>query len=69
VRATAVARNDADQVVYVVRGEKVARVPVQTGRSMGELVELLRGPAAGEKVVVNPSPKLRDGMTVRLAKK
>jgi HlyD family secretion protein len=69
VRAAAVVRNDADQAVYVVRGDKVARVPVQTGRSMGELVELLRGPAAGEKVVVNPSPKLRDGMTVRLAKK
>jgi len=69
VRAAAVVRSDANQVVYAVRDGKVARVPVQTGRSMGDMVELVRGPAAGEKVVVNPPPNLRDGAPVRLAKK
>ena len=69
VRAAAVVRSDANQVVYAVRDGKVARVPVQTGRSIGDMVELVRGPAAGEKVVVNPPPNLRDGAPVRLAKK
>lgn len=69
VRAAAVVRSDADQVVYVVRDGKVARVAVQTGRSIGDLVELVRGPPAGEKVVVNPPLTLRDGAAVRLGKK
>jgi RND family efflux transporter MFP subunit len=69
VRTAAVVRSDADQVVYVVRDDKVARVVVQTGRPIGEMVELVRGPRAGEKVVVSPPPTLRDGAAVRLVKK
>jgi RND family efflux transporter MFP subunit len=69
VRSVAVVRNGSSELVYVVREGKVARVTVQTGRTMGDLVELLRGPQAGEKVVVNPPQNLADGMSVRLAKK
>jgi multidrug efflux pump subunit AcrA (membrane-fusion protein) len=69
VRSAAVVRNGSSELVYVVREGKVARVTVQTGRTMGDLVELLRGPQAGEKVVVNPPQNLADGMSVRLAKK
>jgi len=69
VRAAAVVRSDADQVVYAVRDGKAARVVVQTGRSIGDMVELVRGPPAGEKVVVSPPPTLHDGAPVRLAKK
>ncbi len=69
VRSAAVSRSGAEQAVFVVRDGRLARVTVQTGRNMGDLVELLRGPQAGEKVVLNPQPDLRDGMSVRLAKK
>jgi HlyD family secretion protein len=69
VRSTAVVRNGTSESVYVVRDGRVARMTVQTGRTMGDLVELLRGPPAGEKVVVNPPQNLADGMSVRLAKK
>ena len=69
VRSAAVSRSGAEQAVFVVRDGRLARVTVQTGRNMGDLVELLRGPQAGEKVVLNPRPDLRDGMSVRLAKK
>jgi RND family efflux transporter MFP subunit len=69
VRSAAVVHNGSEQAVFVVRDDRVARTPVQTGRSMGDLVELTRGPPAGEKVVVNPPSKLRDGMRVRIARK
>ena len=69
VRTAAVSRSGAEQAVFAVRDGRLARVTVQTGRNMGDLVELLRGPQAGEKVVLNPRPDLRDGMSVRLAKK
>jgi RND family efflux transporter MFP subunit len=69
VRAAAVVKGEGGAFVYAVRNGSVARVPVQTGRTMNDLVELLQGPQPGERVVVNPPPKLRDGMAVRLPKK
>jgi RND family efflux transporter MFP subunit len=69
VRAAAVVKGEGGSFVYAVRNGSVARVPVQTGRTMNDLVELLQGPQPGERVVVNPPPKLRDGMAVRLPKK
>jgi len=69
VRSAALVRNDSKGAVYVVRDGKAARVPVQTGRAVGELVEIVHGVQAGDKVIVNPPPGLRDGMRVRLAKR
>ena len=56
-------------VVFVVRGGKVAEVPVETGAKMGELVEIRSGPQPGEKVVLRPSAKLHDGAAVKPAGK
>ena len=56
-------------VVFVVRDDKVAEVPVETGAKMGELVEIRKGPQPGEKVVLRPGAKLHDGAAVRPAGK
>ncbi len=56
-------------VVFVVRGDKVAEVPVETGAKMGDLVEIRSGPQTGEKVVLRPSTKLHDGAAVKPAGK
>jgi RND family efflux transporter MFP subunit len=56
-------------VVFVVRGGKVAEVPVETGVKMGDLVEIRSGPQTGEKVVLRPSAKLHDGAAVKPAGK
>ena len=56
-------------VVFVVRDDKVAEVPVETGAKMGELVEIRSGPQPGEKVVLRPGAKLHDGAAVKPAGK
>ena len=56
-------------VVFVVRDDKVAEVPVETGAKMGDLVEIRNGPQPGEKVVLRPSAKLHDGAAVKPAGK
>ena len=56
-------------VVFVVRDDKVAEVPVETGAKMGEQVEIRSGPQPGEKVVLRPGAKLRDGAAVKPAGK
>jgi len=56
-------------VVFVVRDDKVAEVPVETGAKMGDLIEIRNGPQPGEKVVLRPSAKLHDGAAVKTAGK
>jgi HlyD family secretion protein len=69
VRAAAIVHDSAGDAVYAVRDDKAVRVPVQAGRTIGDLVELVRGPQAGEKVVLNPPRNLQDGMHVEIARK
>jgi HlyD family secretion protein len=54
----------ADGAVFVLRGDTVARVAVQAGTKIGELVEVSGGIRAGDKVVLRPATGLRDGARV-----
>lgn len=60
-------RYDAGGASVMVIGadNRVKRVPVQTGQRGGGLVEIVRGPAAGARVVQNASSFLLDGDLVR----
>ena len=65
----ALARRSGRDVVFVVKEGKLAEVPVETGATMGDLVEIRRGPPPGEKVVLRPLEKLHDGSAVKAAAK
>ncbi len=69
LNAAALTTRAGRSVVFVVRDEKVAEVPVETGVQMGDLVEIRSGPQIGEKVVLRPSAKLHDGAAVKPAGK
>jgi len=55
-----------DGRVFVVRRETVERRPVEVGVQGPRAVEILRGLARGEAVVLNPPAGLADGQVVRL---
>jgi RND family efflux transporter MFP subunit len=69
VQPAAVVERDGGGVVFVVRDGKVAQVAVKSGMKIGELVEVIGKVAVGDKVVVRPSEKLRDGSAVATASK
>lgn len=54
-----------DLAVFVVRDGKAARVVVTLGRRVGERVEVTKGVAAGDRVVVVGQGQLEDGAPVR----
>ena len=68
VQATAITKRDGKAVVFSVEKDRVREMPVQTGASLGDLVEV-KGPKPGAVLVLNPPDKLADGMAVKLAKK
>jgi HlyD family secretion protein len=67
LQPAAIVQRDGKSVVFVLKGDKVAQVTVDTGAKIGELVEVRSGVAAGDRVVMRPPEKLHDGARVALA--
>lgn len=68
VPASAIVDRDGRKVVYVLKDGKVVETPVQTGAAVGDLVQAT-GVKAGEKVVLKPPERVRDGVEVAIAGK
>ncbi|HEY4743985.1 MAG TPA: efflux RND transporter periplasmic adaptor subunit [Desulfuromonadaceae bacterium] len=66
--AALVKRNNRD-VIYLVRGERVKETPVTVGGRMGDMVEILAGATAGDKVALKPLERLKDGTRIKRAEK
>ncbi|HVY06005.1 MAG TPA: efflux RND transporter periplasmic adaptor subunit [Burkholderiales bacterium] len=69
INPAAITKRDGRDVVFVVKESRLVQVPIETGVKMNDLVEVRRGPQAGDKVVLRPAEKLRDGSQVKLASK
>lgn len=65
VASNAVIERDGRKVVFVVEGGKLRMVNVTTGAAMGSSVELTDGPAAGARVVSNPTGEHFEGQRVK----
>ncbi len=65
VNPAAITNRGGRDVVFVVKEGKLSEVPIETGAKIGDLVEIRRGPQPGEKVVLRPLDKLRDGAAVK----
>ena len=69
VSLAALVERDGRKVVFVVREGKAVQVALQTGAAYGEALEVKQGLKPGDKVVLKPSEKLRDGAAVSVAAK
>lgn len=56
-------------VAYRIDGDKVVELEIQTGGRIGDLVEVLSGPQAGDKLVLRPGERLHDGAAIKSANK
>jgi RND family efflux transporter MFP subunit len=68
VQPTAIVQHEGRNVVFVVKDDTVQEVAVTPGRKIGELVQV-SGVNPGDKLVLNPGEKLKNGMKISVAKK
>jgi HlyD family secretion protein len=68
VPATAIVERGGRKVVYVVKEGKAVEAPVQPGSPIGDLVQVT-GVRAGDKVVLKPAERVRDGVEVATGSK
>ena len=62
-------RGEGPRVAVVGADGKVQLRPVKIGRNFGQLIEVLEGVAAGDKMVLNPPDSLNDGDVVVASQK
>jgi RND family efflux transporter MFP subunit len=65
---TAVREDQGKKIVFLVKDDRLERRAVTLGATRGSDAEILGGLEAGDRVVVNGSPALRDGETVEIKK-
>lgn len=64
----AIVKRDGQDVVFVIDNNVAKQTPVTVGAKIGDLVQVT-GVKAGDKVVLNPTEKLKDGGAVAVTKK
>lgn len=64
VPRTALLDDETDPSLYVVRDGKSVRVPIKTGYSNGDIIEVVSGLKAGDKVITAGKVAVRDGAVV-----
>ncbi len=69
VSKAAVVQKRGTDIVYAVVNGRVVEKRVRVGEPIGDMVEVLEGVKAGERVVLNPPPALRNGLPVKIAEK
>ncbi|MBU1150405.1 MAG: hypothetical protein KJ800_05595 [Proteobacteria bacterium] len=54
---------------YLLEGNRVRETPVRVGVTFGDMVEILSGLKAGDRIVVNPPKGLKDGSRIKVAER
>lgn len=62
----ALVQREGKTIVYRLDADRAVETPVEPGGKLGDAVEIAKGLSPGDKVIVRPPEKLRDGMTVKL---
>jgi RND family efflux transporter MFP subunit len=66
---SAVLNRKSQKAVFLVKGDRVVETPVSLGGPMGDMVEVLQGVKIGDRVVLNPSDRLKNGSKIKIEEK
>jgi RND family efflux transporter MFP subunit len=69
VNRSALVSHGSNATVFVVEGDRVIEKRVTVGEELGDMIEILEGVKAGERVVVKPPNRLRSGSRIKTAEK
>jgi RND family efflux transporter MFP subunit len=67
VNRSAVAKRGDRDVVFVIRQDRAVETPVKLGGALGDMIEVLDGVKAGDRVAVKNIGKLKNGARVKIA--
>jgi RND family efflux transporter MFP subunit len=62
----AIVDRNGNKTVFLVKDDRVVQMPVTFGSAFGEMSEIVGGIKAGDKVVINPPVRLRNGSKIKI---
>jgi RND family efflux transporter MFP subunit len=65
----AIVQRNGRNMVFVIKDEKAVEMLIETGEKIGDMVEVLSGPKAGDKVILRPGDALDNGDKVKTVTK
>lgn len=65
----AVVKRDGKEFVFVVAGDRARQTPVTLGGKLGDMVEVVSGIKAGDRIATKPLDRLKDNSRVKTAEK
>ncbi len=69
VNQSAVLIRGEEKILFAIQGDKVVETSVRVGGSFNEMIEVLEGVKAGDKVVGKPPKRLRNGSRIKVLTK
>ncbi|ABQ25655.1 efflux RND transporter periplasmic adaptor subunit [Geotalea uraniireducens] len=65
----AVSTRNGKKFVFIAKGDRAVETQVDVGAPIGDMVRIVSGVKAGDKLVVKPLDKLKDGSRIKTAEK
>jgi RND family efflux transporter MFP subunit len=66
VSQSAIVNRKGRESLFLIQGNKAAETPVRLGDKIGDMVEVLEGVKAGDKIVLNPTDRLKNGSKIKI---
>jgi RND family efflux transporter MFP subunit len=69
VMKSAIINHGDQKAVFLVKGDRAVETTIHTGEPLGEMIEVLGGVKAGDRVVAKPPKRLKNGSRIKIAEK
>ena len=66
---SAIVNHGEQKVIFLVQGDRAVETPITLGEPLGEMIEVLGGAKAGDRVVAKPPKRLKNGSRIKFAEK
>ncbi len=67
ISPSAIVTKDGRKFVFVIREGRAVETPVTTGRQLGDMIEVPAGLKTGDKIILKPPKKLKNGSKIKVA--
>ena len=61
-----IVRQNGRQVVFLIRENRAIETPITTGAQLGDMIEIVAGVAAEDRVIVSPSGRIKNHARIKI---